>query len=163
MAQVIDSDIAQALQARILANLKAGKMTDMPAHRPGDPCGAGALEAHIAALEKAVADAEALGEQRRQEAEAAAKRIEALETRIVGFEAAVAKAEAEAQARRQEAQAATERANNLVAELVEMTGELVEMSKRVSEQTTAMERMRAEFEDAPSLTWPVRTPGGGSP
>jgi DNA repair exonuclease SbcCD ATPase subunit len=163
MAQLIDSDIAQALQARILANLKAGKVTDMPGHRPGDPCGAGALEVHIAALEKAVADAEALGEQRRQQAENAAKRIEALEARIAGFEEVVAKAEAEAEARRQEAEAATERANNLMAELVEMTGELVEMSQRLSEQTTAMEKMRADFEGAPSPTWPVRTPAGGSP
>ena len=41
----------------------------------------GAREAHIATLAEALAKAEAIGEQRRHEAESAAKRIEALEAK----------------------------------------------------------------------------------
>jgi DNA-binding protein H-NS len=98
-------DLAQALQARILADLKAGTMADTPRNRPF-PDGrhkVGALEAHIATLEKAVAKAEALGEQRRQEAETAAQRVEALEAHIATLEQAVTKAEALGEQRRQEA------------------------------------------------------------
>jgi hypothetical protein len=105
-------DLAQALRARILADLKAGKVADPPCNRP-DPDGR-----RIATLEKAVAKAEALSEQRRQEAESSAKR-----------------------------------ANDLVAELVEMTSELDEMSKRMAEQTVTMDKVRAEFDDFRSRSW----------
>jgi transcription elongation GreA/GreB family factor len=60
----------------------------MPGDRPGDPRRVEALEAQIAAMEKAVADAEALGERRRQEAESAARRVEALEAQIATLEEA---------------------------------------------------------------------------
>jgi chromosome segregation ATPase len=135
-------DLAQALQARILANLKAGKGADTPRNRPDEPRGVGDLEAYIATLEKAVAKADALGEQRRQEAERAAKQVKDLEAKIATLEEAITKAEAVVEQRRQEARAETKRANDLVAELVEMTSELVEMSKRMAEQTAAMDKMR---------------------
>jgi len=163
MARLIDRDLAQALQDRILADQKAEKTADMPGDRPDDPRRVEALEAQIAAMEKAVADAEALGERRRQEAESAAKRVEALEARIATLEEALTKTAGEAEQRRRESRLANERANGLVAELVELTGELVEMSRRMSEQTAAMEKMRADFEDSPSLIWPIRNRGGGSP
>jgi DNA-binding protein H-NS len=114
-------DLAQALQARILANLKAGKGADTD-----EPRGVGDLEFYIATLEKAVAKADALGEQRRQEAERAAKQVKDLEAKIATLEEAITKAEAVGEQRRQEARADTKRANDLVAELVEMTSELVE-------------------------------------
>jgi hypothetical protein len=34
-----------------------------------------------------------------------------------------------------------------------MTSELVEMSKRMAEQTAAMDKMRADFEDFRSRSW----------
>jgi predicted nucleic acid-binding Zn-ribbon protein len=48
---------------------------------------------------------------------------------------------------RQEVQAAARRADHLVAELVEITGEFVVMSKRIAEQRAAMDTLRAELDD----------------
>ena len=110
-------DLAEALQARILVDQIAEKDAHTPCKRP-EPNEGRALETHIATLEEAVAKAEALGEQRRQEAQTAAKRVE-----------------------------------GLVAALVEMTSELVEMSKRMAEQTAATEKVRAELDDYRSRSW----------
>ena len=97
-------DLTEALQARILADLKAGKVGPAPPNRldPGESHRVGALEAHIATLEEAMAKAETLGEQRRQEAETAFKRVEVLEAQIATLEEAVGKAEALGEQRRQE-------------------------------------------------------------
>jgi septal ring factor EnvC (AmiA/AmiB activator) len=105
------------------------------------------MAANIATLEKAVALAEALGEQRHLEAEMAAKRVEALESNIATLEKAVAKAETLGEQWRQEAEAAVKRADDLVAELVELTSDFVEMVKRMAEQAGGMEKLRVEFED----------------
>jgi uncharacterized protein with von Willebrand factor type A (vWA) domain len=106
-----------ALQARILVDLVAEKDAHTPGKRP-EPNEGRALDTHIATLEEAVAKAEALGEQRCQEAQTAAKRVE-----------------------------------GLVAALVEMTSELVEMSKRMAEQTAVTEKVRAELDDYRSRSW----------
>jgi chromosome segregation ATPase len=111
-----------ALQARILVDLVAEKDAHTPGKRP-EPNEGRALDTHIATLEEAVAKAEALGEQRCQEAQTAAKRVEALEVHIATLEEAVAKAEALGEQRRQEAQWAAKRVEGLVAALVEMTSE----------------------------------------
>ena len=47
---------------------------------------------------------------------------------------------------RQEAETAKKRADHLVAELVDLTEEFAGMSKRVAEQTAAMDRLRAELD-----------------
>jgi DNA-binding protein H-NS len=142
-------DLTEALQARILADLKAEKVGPAPPNRwdPAEAHRVGALEAHIATLEEAMAKAEALGEQRRQEAETAVKRTEALEAQIATLEEAVAKAETLGEQRHQQAETAVKRADDLVAELVEITSELIEMSKRMAEQTTATDKLRAEFDE----------------
>ena len=147
-------DLAEALQARILVDQIAEKDAHTPCKRP-EPNERRALETHIATLEKAVAKAEALGEQRRQEAQTAAKRVEALEVHIATLEEAVTKADALGEQRRQEAQLAAKRVEGLVAALVEMTSELVEMSKRIAEQTATTDKLRAEFDDyrSRSLWW----------
>ena len=80
-----------------------------------------------------MAKAEVLGERRRQEAETAAKRMEALEAHISRLEEAVAKAEALGEQRRQEAQTAAKRADDLLAELVEMTSD--QISKRMADNS----------------------------
>jgi chemotaxis protein histidine kinase CheA len=164
IARLPYKDLAEALQARILADPKAGRVGHAPRDHP-DPDerrGVGAREGHIATLEEAVAKAEALGEQRREEAETAAKRVAALEAHIATLEEAVAKAEALGEQRRREAQTAVKRADDLVAELIEMTGELVEMSKRMAEQTAATDKLRAEFDDyrSRSLWWWWQHPTG---
>jgi hypothetical protein len=69
------------------------------------------------------------------------------------LEQAVTKAEALGEQRRQEAATAAKRADDLVAELVEMTSELVDMSKRMAEQTAATDKVRAEFDDFRSRSW----------
>ena len=98
-------------------------------------------------LEEAAAKTEALGEQRRQEVETAAKRVEALEAHNAVLEEAVAKAEVQGEQQRQKAETAAKRTDYLVAELIEMTNELIEMSKRMAEQMAATDRMRAELDD----------------
>jgi hypothetical protein len=126
------SDIAEFLQARIVADLKAELAAHAPGERP-DPDERrriAALEAQIASLVEAVASARTLGEQRRQEAEAAARRVDVLEAHIATLEKAVAEAEALGERRREEAEIAVKRADYLVAELVDITSDLVAMSKR---------------------------------
>jgi len=152
-------DFAEALQARIRADLKAEEVGH-PLRSCPDPAErrtVGMLEAKIAALEDALAKAEALGEQRRQEAETAKetakKRVTALEAQIAELEEAVAKAEAQGEQWRREARTTAKRADDLVAELVELTSELVEMSKRIAEQTAATDKVRAEFDDYRSRSW----------
>jgi len=145
-------DLTEALQARILADQKAEKVDQGPCNR-GDPDEGGrveALEARIATLEEAVAKAEALADQRCHEADTAAKRIEVLETHIATMKEVVAKAETLAEQRRREAETSAKRADDLVAEVIEMTSEFVEMSKRMAEQTAAMDKLRAEFCDSRS-------------
>jgi hypothetical protein len=155
-------DLAQALQARILADVKAAMAGHAPHNRPDSHEGrtVEALEAQIATLEEAVTKAQALGEQRRREAETAAKRVEALEAKIATLEKAGAKAEALGEQRRREAETAATRADDLVAELIEMTSELVEISKRMAEQAAATEKVRAEFDAYRSRTWWWRYPTG---
>ena len=89
----------------------------------------------------------ALDEQRQQEAETASKRIALLETHNSALREAVAKAELLSEQRLQEVRKAAKRADDLVAELIEMTAEFVEMSKRKAEQTAAMDKLRAELND----------------
>jgi hypothetical protein len=80
---VTDFDFAEALQARICADLETHKIAHTPARRDGDERGRNELlEVQTAALEEAVADAEILAEQRRQEAETGAKKIAELEAQI---------------------------------------------------------------------------------
>ena len=79
-----DFDFAEALQARICVDLEADKIAHTPrARRDGDKRDRNELlEVQTAALEEAVADAEILAEQRRQEVERAAKKIAELEAQI---------------------------------------------------------------------------------
>jgi hypothetical protein len=80
---VTDFDFAEALQARICADLETDKIAHTPARRDGDERDRNELlEVQTAALEEAVADAVILAEQRRQEAETAAKKIAELEAQI---------------------------------------------------------------------------------
>jgi hypothetical protein len=152
-ARLPHSDIAEFLQARIVADLKAELAAHTPCETPDsdERPRIAALEAQIATLTQAVAAARTLGEQRRQEAEAAAKRVEVLEAHTARLEKAVAEAEALGEQRRQEAEAAVKRADYLVAELVDITSELVAMSKRddrTDGSTTQAARCAAQDERA---------------
>src|SRR5262245_35829367 len=113
-------DLAQVLQARILADLTARAAVDTPRNRLDRVEGrsAGALKARITVLEKAVADAESLGEQRRQDAETAAHRVKAMEANVAALKEAVIKAEALGEQRRQEAEMAAQRVETLEANVV---------------------------------------------
>jgi chromosome segregation ATPase len=74
-------------RARILLDLEAEKAAHTPRRRsdehPDERRTFEALEAHIATLKEAVAKAEALGEQHRQEAEMASRRVDHLVTELV--------------------------------------------------------------------------------
>ena len=127
------SDMAQVLQARILADLKAGEVTDAPRNRPDEPRGVGALEALIATLEKALAKAEAMGEQRRHEAESAAKRVEALELKIATLADALTKAQAASEQRCQEVERSARRVEALEANIAVLE-ETVTKAEAMGEQ-----------------------------
>jgi uncharacterized membrane protein YccC len=101
----------------------------------------------------AVANGEALDKQRQQEAETAAKRIRELEAQTATLKTAVAKAEALAKQREHEAEAAAKQNDELVADLFKVTSELVEMSKRLAEQTAATNKARGELDDHRSRSW----------
>jgi chromosome segregation ATPase len=134
----LNRPLTEALQARIQPRER--RVTGLPeVHivRLEEAVAKVAREAHMASLEAAVARAEALREQQHQEAEAAAERIAALEGHVATLRGTIAKAEALAEQRRQEVAAATKRADHLVAELFEVTSELVEMSMRMAEQAPA--------------------------
>jgi hypothetical protein len=96
----VTPDLAEYLQARILSDLSTLKVA-MGAHAPGE----------------------------RPDCEEP-RAVEALQAQVAALQDAVAKAEAMAEQRREEAEAATERADRLVADLVEITSELLEISKR---------------------------------
>ena len=129
-------DLAEYLQARILSDLPVVRV---------------ALRAEVALVPEApVASAEAeeprqeelrqeelRQEELRQEEprQEEPRQVEALEARIAALEEAVARAEAMAEQRREEAEAATYRADQLVADLIEITGELLEAQK--SDQAAA--------------------------
>jgi len=74
-------------KARMLVDLEAEKAAHTPRRRPDEHPDERrtfeALEAHITTLKEAVAKAEALGEQHRQEAEMASKRGDHLVTELV--------------------------------------------------------------------------------
>ena len=141
-------DFAEALQARICADLEAEKIAHTPRQRreTDERRSDEILRVHTAALEEAIAKAEVLGEQRRREAETAARKIAELEARIATLQQMIVKTEAIGEQQRQEVQTAAKRVDRLVVELVEITGEFVEMSERMAEQTAAMEKLRAELD-----------------
>jgi hypothetical protein len=116
------ADLAQILQNRIIAGLRAGRVASDSLKQPQRPD----LEVYVAALEKAVAEAEVRSERWRQEADAAVKRVASLEANVAALQEAITEAEAIAEQRRQEAKVAAKRADDLLAELFEMTSEHVE-------------------------------------
>jgi chromosome segregation ATPase len=98
-------------------------------------------------LFRKVAEAEVLGEQRRQEIEQAAKRMAELERQVSTLQEGIAKAEALGDRQHQKAQTSAKRADQFLAEIIEMTGEFTEMSKQIREQAAEMNRLRAELEN----------------
>ena len=122
------ADLAQVLQNRIIVGLRAGRVFSDSLNQPQRPD----LEVYVAALEKAVAEAEVRSERWRQEADAAVKRVAARQHWLPGTQEAITEAEAIAEQRRQEANVAAKRADDLLAELFEMTSEHVEMSRWIA-------------------------------
>jgi chromosome segregation ATPase len=141
-------DLAETLQARISTDANVEPIGPT-IHKPPDPekrRRGKALKTQMAALEQALAKAETLAAQRHQEAETAVKRVEALEAHIVTLKEALAKTEAVGGHWRQQAETAAKRVDDLVADLVDI-------SKRMTEQTAAMDKLRVDFDDYRSRSW----------
>ena len=85
------------------------------------------LETKVAALEQAVKEGEVRSEQWREQAETAAEIIASLRTNIAALKEDLTEATTIAERWRHEAKDAAKRANDLVAELYELTCEHVEM------------------------------------
>jgi hypothetical protein len=88
-----------------------------------------ALEIEAATLKQAVVDAEELGDQWRQEAETAVKRVAELEAQVGTLTRALEQAELISDQHRQRADAATIQVRDLLAEVVDMTSELAEIGR----------------------------------
>ena len=101
------ADLTQILQRRIDAGLRAGRVASASLKQPQRPD----LEVYVAALEKAVAEAEVRSERWRQEADAAVKRVASLEANVTALQEAITEAEAIAEQRRQEVKVAAKRAD----------------------------------------------------
>jgi chemotaxis protein MotB len=140
-------DLTEALQARLLSDLNEETAAARDRGR------AQIWEDQIAALEAALATADALSKQRQQKAEIATNRVGDLEAHVVTLEAALANAEVVSKQWQQEAELSAKRADAVVAEIFKVTSELVEMSKRMAEQTTLADKARAELDDYRSRSW----------
>jgi hypothetical protein len=92
-------------------------------------------EAKVASLEQAIIEGRVRSEQWREQTEAAAKLVEALQENIAALKESLTVAEAIAERRHREAEIAVKRADDLVAELYELTCEHVEL---VALKATAM-------------------------
>jgi chromosome segregation ATPase len=127
-----DLDLAQTLQNRIIAGVKAGNVY-RPSPQPPTPDGHGSHEVFIATLEKAVAEAETLNERCRQEAVTAVERVESLEAKIATLERTVTEAEALTAKWREEAATAAKRVEALEANIAALE-EAVTEAEGVAEQ-----------------------------
>ena len=85
------------------------------------------LETKVAALEQAAKEGEVRSEQWREQAETAAEIVASLQTNIAALKEDLTEAKTIAERWRHEAKDAAKRANDLVAELYELTCEHVEM------------------------------------
>jgi len=144
--QVTYPDFAEVLQARISADLEAEKIActsrkDMDQGRSFDT-----VPANTVALEESVAQAEVHAEQQRQESERAAKKITELECQIATLQEMITNGEALREQQVEKVQNSANTADHLVAELIEMTGEFVGMSKQIREQTAAIDKLREELD-----------------
>jgi DNA repair exonuclease SbcCD ATPase subunit len=139
-------ELAELLQARL--NSDGGPETT--AHEGANERD---LESNIARLKAALISAKAQSKQWRQETKIAKRRVRDLEAHIVTLQAALDKAETLAKQRQQDAEAAAKRHDEFIAELFKVTCELVEMSKRVAEQSALTEKLRAQFDNYRSREW----------
>ncbi len=111
-----DPDLAQTLQNRIIAGLKAGRVDSAPLkqlQRPDPYRGGRDAEVYLATLESALAEVNILSEHWRQAAETATKRVDSLEAEIVTLEQALADADVVSNRWRQAAETAVERIGSL--------------------------------------------------
>lgn len=129
-------DLAQTLQNRIIASLKAGSVDSAPLkqlQRPDAYRDVGDLEVYFATLEKALAETNVVGEQWRQAAQTAAERVESLEAEIATLKQALVDAEVLSKRWRQAAETAVERIGSLEANIASLEDAITE-SQTVAEQ-----------------------------
>jgi chromosome segregation ATPase len=107
------------------------RVSDTRDERVSDACVIEALQEHIATLKEAVAKAEAAGEQRREECEAARKQVDAMVAELAEM------------ARRMADQAAA--MDKVRGEANRTGGELAEMARQMADQVTITGRVRAEL------------------
>jgi chromosome segregation ATPase len=143
----LPADLAEALQARLRSDCEA------EAPVPGEHHTIELLQAHIATLEAALAKAEEIGKQREHEVELVTSRVADLQAHIATLETALTKADMAGQHWQCEAELGANRVNDLVAELFKVTSELVEMSKRMVQQTALTDKLKAEFDEHRARSW----------
>jgi chromosome segregation ATPase len=139
-------EFAELLQAR----LDSDGGPEAPAHKGANARG---VEDNIARLKAALLSARAQSKQWRRETKIAKRRAQDLEAHIVTLRAALHKAESFAKQRQQDAESAAKRHDEFVAELFKVTCELVEMSKRMAEQSALTETLRAQLDNHRSREW----------
>jgi chromosome segregation ATPase len=146
------ADLAEVLQARLRSDCEA------EAPVAGEQGGAEdatveLLQAHIATLEAALAKAEEIGKQREHEVELGTSRVADLQAHIATLETALTKADMASKHWQHEAELGAKQVNDLVAELFKVTSELVEMSKRMAQQTALTDKLKAELDEHRARSW----------
>jgi chromosome segregation ATPase len=111
------------------------------------------LQAHIATLEAALAKAEEIGKHREHEVELVTSRVADLQAHIATLETALANADMAGTHWQREAELGANRVNDLVAELFKVTSELVEMSKRMAQQTALTDKLKADLDEHRLQSW----------
>jgi DNA repair exonuclease SbcCD ATPase subunit len=145
-ARLDNRDFAELLQARLNSD-------GAPAATAHKPANERELENNIARLKAALMSAKAQSKQWRHETRIAKRRAQGLEAHIITLRAALHKAESFAKQRQQDAESAAKRHDEFVAELFKVTCELVEMSKRMAEQSALTETLRAQLDNHRSREW----------
>ena len=143
----LPSDFAEVLQARLRSDAQA----EAPAATERGTVEL--LRAHIATLEMALMKAEEIGKHREHELELVTSRVADLQAHIATLETALAHTETVTKHWQSEAQSGDKRVNDLVAELFKVTSELVEMSKRMAQQTALTDKLRTDLEEYRSRSW----------
>jgi chromosome segregation ATPase len=141
------ADLAEVLQARLRSDYET------EAAVAGDDHTVELLQAHIVTLEAALAKAVEIGKQREHEGEIATSRVADLQAHIATLETGLTKADMAGKHWQCEAELSAKRINDLVAELFKVTSELVEMSKRMAQQTALKDKLKAELDEHRARSW----------
>jgi chromosome segregation ATPase len=141
------ADLAEAIQVRLRSDCEAEIAVG------GEHYSIELLQARIAMLQATLVKSEEIGTQRERDVEITPSRVADLQAHIATLETALTKADITGKHWRCEAELGAKRVNDLIAELFKVTSELVEMSKRMAQQTVLKDKLKAELDEHRARSW----------